>query len=131
MRDEMLEFKGRKEQWELHFELKEESVYLQVHSEESMETYEAEMTTEKIREDKNFSFFFEGPKDLFKFLEASYNDLTILKDGSIMFVMGMPVGRVVKNIEFKIPTSKRELDQMLITERKFKNIEKSLDALKL
>lgn len=33
-----------------------------------METYEATMTTERIKEDKNFSFFFEAPRDLFKFL---------------------------------------------------------------
>lgn len=41
---------------------------LEVHSEETMETYEATMTTERIKEDKNFSFFFEAPRDLFKFL---------------------------------------------------------------
>lgn len=56
------------------------------------------MTAQRILDDKNFSFFFESPKELFKFLEASYNELTILLDGTVMFVMGMPVGKIVKNI---------------------------------
>lgn len=37
-----------------------------------MESYEAEMTSEMMAQDKNFSFFFDNVKDLYKFLEASY-----------------------------------------------------------
>lgn len=43
-----------------------------------------------------------------------------------MFVMGMPFGKIMKNIEFKIPTSKREVDQNMIFEKKIKTLEKNL-----
>jgi predicted RNase H-like nuclease (RuvC/YqgF family) len=44
--------------------------------------------------------------------------------------MGMPVGRVVKNIEFKIPTLRRELDRSLVVERKLKHLEKNVETLR-
>ncbi len=103
---------------------------LEVHNEETMQTYEATMSTDRIKEDKNFSFVFETPRDLFKFLEANSNDLNILSDGTIFFVMDIPIGRQVKNIEFKIATIKRQLDQGLIVDRKLKNLEKSVETLK-
>ena len=45
-----------------------------------MEHFEAIMTIERIKEDRNFEFFFTNLVELFKFLETSFGDLAITKE---------------------------------------------------
>lgn len=73
MIEEIVEFKANKDHWDLHFTLTNDTISLHLHSDLTLETYQAVVTQDKIKEDKNLSFFFEGPRELFKFLESSYS----------------------------------------------------------
>lgn len=49
MIEEPLDFKGRKDHWDLHFQLQHDLLSLHLHSEQTMETFTAEVNADKIK----------------------------------------------------------------------------------
>jgi hypothetical protein len=94
-----------------------------------MEHYEAHMTQERIKADKNFDFLFDNTSTLFAFLSCSFNDL-VIKEGNIAFMVEVPIGKITRKMELTIPTEKKEVDEGKLRELRFSKIQLELDALK-
>ena len=123
------EFKGVRGEWQVVLVLRGETLSIETVSTFSMEHYTAEMTEEDIRNDKNFDFLFDKVSTLYSFMETSFTELEV-QPGKVSFLMEVPIGKITKKMELAIPIHRREVDQAILTDLKFKKMQAELEELR-
>lgn len=67
--------------------------------------------------------------ELFKFLETSFGDLSITKE-EIKIEVEVPLGKIKKQIQLKIPTVRKELDESSLRDIKMRKMQEEIDSVK-
>lgn len=87
-----------------------------------MEHFEADVTLEKIKADKYMTLFFESLSELYLFLESSFSEFNIQR-GEVSVSVDMPLGKVSRKVELKFPTHRKEVDESVIRDIRFRKLQ--------